>query len=101
MLANGPLQINIDAKDMDDYGPTGDDPAPVFRCGLGAAPGHAVTLVGYTSTYWIIKNSWGDDWGLNGYIHITRSRTNKRNCQIQHDVLAYVDECNISNCVQC
>jgi hypothetical protein len=29
--------------------------------------GHAVTLVGYTTNGFLIKNSWGRDWGMDGY----------------------------------
>jgi C1A family cysteine protease len=29
--------------------------------------GHAILLVGWNSTSWIIKNSWGANWGTNGY----------------------------------
>jgi hypothetical protein len=32
---------------------------------------HAVVLVGWGSTYWIMKNSWGTGWGENGYMRIT------------------------------
>jgi C1A family cysteine protease len=32
--------------------------------------GHAIEVVGYTSTYWIIKNSWSDKWGDKGYGYI-------------------------------
>jgi len=35
---------------------------------------HATLLVGYNKTapepYWIVKNSWGTDWGEEGYIHM-------------------------------
>merc|ERR1712083_901189 len=35
---------------------------------------HAILVVGYNKTapepYWIVKNSWGKNWGQDGYIHI-------------------------------
>lgn len=34
------------------------------------ATNHAVTIVGWCSDAWIIKNSWGDDWGYGGYAYI-------------------------------
>jgi C1A family cysteine protease len=48
----------------------------------GSKLDHGVLVVGYgidsnTSTeYWIVKNSWGKDWGENGYIRIQKD-TNK------------------------
>ena len=37
---------------------------------------HGVVAVGYTADYWLIRNSWGGDWGEAGYIRLTRSKDN-------------------------
>jgi cathepsin L len=39
---------------------------------------HAITLVGYTDDYWIIKNSYGSGWGDSGYLHLAMD--DKLNC---------------------
>jgi len=33
---------------------------------------HGVLIVGYTPTYWIVKNQWGTGFGMNGYIYLAR-----------------------------
>jgi hypothetical protein len=50
--------------------------------------GHAIEIVGWGEEddmkYWIVKNSWGTEWGINGYFYIKRG----------------VDMCEIeSNCI--
>ena len=56
-----------------------------YRCGVFCfdsctdrlAGGHAVEIVDYGTTssgidFWVVKNSWGDDWGEGGYFRIRR-----------------------------
>ncbi|KFK43609.1 hypothetical protein AALP_AA1G148800 [Arabis alpina] len=43
----------------------------------GTNTNHAVTFVGYGTSqegikYWLVKNSWGETWGENGYMRIRR-----------------------------
>ena len=58
----------------------------LYRCGIFCQSsgsfclesGHAVEIVDYGTEdeidYWVVKNSWGDDWGEEGYFRIRRSQ---------------------------
>lgn len=78
MLQTGPVAAWVSTSDWHRY------TQGVISCPTSSTPGHAVVIVGYTPTYWIVKNSWGSDYGLNGYVHIDRNRNS--NCQIHQAV---------------
>jgi len=48
----------------------------VVSSNCGANLDHAITIVGYTDSYWIVKNQWGLNWGEKGYIRIARGTQN-------------------------
>ncbi len=57
----------------------------MYKKGIFIAPfcsnklDHAVAAVGYGNekgrNYWIIRNSWGTDWGEDGYIRVDMDNT--------------------------
>lgn len=56
--------------ESDEVAQTGEVPMPsVGETFLG---GHAVTIWGYNQEkdYFLVRNSWGKNWGLNGYFHM-------------------------------
>jgi len=38
---------------------------------------HGVLAIGYGDGYWLVKNSWGTGWGMDGYIQMTRDGSNQ------------------------
>ena len=48
----------------------------IFHGSCGSRIDHAVTLIGYGDNtidkYWIVKNSWGDQWGEAGFIRMEK-----------------------------
>lgn len=99
-LLVAPLSVTIDADSLSGkYDPTKN---PVHKCTLADNKiNHAVLLVGYTSSYWIIKNSWGTKWGLNGYGYISRDRSNNANCLIHTWLTAMYTDCSVQFCSKC
>jgi len=65
----GPITVGID---------TDNDYIDNYRAGVfnekhcGTEIDHAVAIVGFTKSHYIIKNSWGSDWGENGYFRLKR-----------------------------
>jgi len=66
--SGGPVSVCVDASSWQTY--TG---GVLSQCGTSVD--HCVQLVGYanygqTGAYWIVRNSWGEDWGEAGFIWI-------------------------------
>ncbi|KAJ4454195.1 putative Digestive cysteine proteinase 1 [Paratrimastix pyriformis] len=77
LVAKGPVAVSIDASGKK---------FRFYKSGVYAGPcssmawklNHSVLDVGYGTSgikpYWILKNSWGTSWGMNGYMYIARGR---------------------------
>jgi len=66
--SGGPVSVCVDASSWQSY--TG---GVLTQCGNDVD--HCVQLVGYNNygesgAYWIVRNSWGEDWGEQGFIWI-------------------------------
>jgi len=73
-LQQQPISVAVDASGWQMYN------SGIFHCWKVPDIDHGVTLVASYSDYWIIKNSWGTDWGEKGYIRL--SKNPKRNCGV-------------------
>jgi len=71
LVAHGTLSIGVDAEDGWQTYIGG-----VKTACQGSQVDHGVAIVGYgvdgTTPYWIVRNSWGQSWGENGYIRVQR-----------------------------
>lgn len=73
-LANvGPVSVSVDASDWNMYG------GGIFNdCKRDSVVNHAVLALGYGHDpksglkYWLIRNSWGTDWGEDGFVRLQR-----------------------------
>nr|AJD78154.1 cysteine proteinase SAG12H8 [Hevea brasiliensis]AJF19712.1 cysteine proteinase [Hevea brasiliensis] len=77
-VANQPVSVSIDGSGLEFQFYN----AGVFTGDCGTEINHGVTAVGYGTTtngtkYWLVKNSWGSDWGEKGYIRMQRDVDDK------------------------
>jgi len=72
LISRGPLAASMRMVWPD----CGFDGNSIYRCNPDSPPNHAIVIVGYNDNefggYWIVKNSWGSDWGpdSNGYFRV-------------------------------
>jgi cathepsin F len=96
LFEHGPLSVLLDASQLQYYKGgiwTGHmDAAPSVSGCKQQEMNHAVLLVGYgvdvdadnvETPYWVVKNSWGESWGEDGYFRILR---NANTCGIANEV---------------
>ncbi|XP_077156146.1 cathepsin O [Paroedura picta] len=69
LVKRGPLVAIVDALSWQDY--LGG--IIQYHCS-SREPNHAVLITGFDTTgsipYWIVRNSWGHSWGIDGYAHV-------------------------------
>ncbi len=60
----------------------------------GDFPSHLMLIIGFNiqNRYWIVKNSWGPDWGEYGYARIAFSYDPVGTCGMYKRPLYYTDE---------
>jgi hypothetical protein len=75
---HGPLLVAVMATPKFIAYKPGDFPGGLFQeAGVPAGQiNHAVMIVGWTQTGWIVRNSWRSDWGDKGYILIKYGSNN-------------------------
>jgi hypothetical protein len=98
LLEKGPVAISVAASDWHSYS------KGIFNsCSKDCVVDHAVTLFGFgqenagssllqigsshrsASKFWLIRNSWGTNWGENGYIRMFRHDNEEAHCGIDND----------------
>jgi len=81
LYQEGPVVVSVDASTWSFY-----DAGVFAGCDKNAIINHAVVAEGFgamgTQKYYLIKNSWGSDWGEKGYIRLKRFDDDAAHCGI-------------------
>jgi len=87
LLKNGPGTIGIDAssREFNMYS------SGIFSAQC-SADNHAVILVGFGTDsngtqYWVVRNTWGENWGEKGYIRVKVDESNNYSCFVTNEVI--------------
>mmetsp|Transcript_78694 Transcript_78694/g.208960 ORF Transcript_78694/g.208960 Transcript_78694/m.208960 type:complete len:130 (-) Transcript_78694:9-398(-) len=82
-VARQPVSVGIDGQGRS---------FQLYKAGIlshscGSNPNHAVLLVGYGTSstgtrYWALKNSWGRNWGEDGYFKLLREGRSAGQCGV-------------------
>lgn len=96
---HGPISVDVNANFSYDSG-------VYTSCSGGGGTNHMVTIEGWVDDqaysqngggYWIMRNSWGSDWGEDGYMRIVYKSRSGRNCNGIGNVGAYAIMDGIEN----
>lgn len=84
LAEDGPVAVSVAADKWFNY------EGGVFDgCDKDAVIDHAVTAIGYGEAdghkYWVIQNSWGEDWGEGGHIRLLRQAEGEDYCGMNKD----------------
>jgi hypothetical protein len=76
LAQNGPILTRLDVDSTWDKATETKGKLTTYKP-TTARGGHAVAMVGYTSTGFIIRNSWGTGWGDNGFAYASNAYAKK------------------------